>query len=147
MNSARRKCRCWIQPTVRPPRRVIRIPADFTSKILRQEQSKVQFLQRDSSEEADAALIEVRLVRALIAMNGNILKRPPQTNSKGMLTEEKLRAIMAMPDPVSLNATFAGRKPVPSAFSFSLPGILVMYLMMNLLIFGGATVSAEAPMA
>jgi ABC-type multidrug transport system permease subunit len=32
---------------------------------------------------------------------------------------------------------------VPSGFNFSLPGNLVMYLMMNLLIFGGATVSAE----
>jgi ABC-type multidrug transport system permease subunit len=59
------------------------------------------------------------------------------------LTEEKLRAIMTSPDPVHLNARFAGRKPVPSGFSFSLPGILVMYLVMNLLIFGGATVSAE----
>ena len=123
--------------------RVIRIPADFTSKILRQEQSKVQFLHRDTSGEADAALIEVRLVRALIAMNGHLLEVATQTNGAGTLTEEKLRAVMAAPDPVGLNASFAGRKPVPSGFSFSLPGILVMYLMMNLLIFGGATVSAE----
>jgi ABC-type multidrug transport system permease subunit len=123
--------------------RVIRIPADFTSKVLRQEQSKVQFLRRDSSDEADAALIEVRLVRALIAMNGHILEAATAANFNGVLTGEKLRAVMAEPDPVSLNASFAGRKPVPSGFSFSLPGILVMYLMMNLLIFGGATVSAE----
>jgi ABC-2 type transport system permease protein len=123
--------------------RVIRIPADFTSKILRQEQGRVQFLRSDDSGEADAALIEVRLVRALIAMNGHILEVATTTNSNGTLTEEKLRAVMAAPDPVSLNASFAGRKPVPSGFSFSLPGILVMYLMMNLLIFGGATVSAE----
>jgi ABC-2 type transport system permease protein len=123
--------------------RVIRIPANFTYRILRQEQSRVQFLRRDSSGEADAALIEVRLVRALIAMNGHILEVATQTNGSGTLTEEKLRAVMAAPDPVSLTASFAGRKPVPSGFSFSLPGILVMYLMMNLLIFGGATVSAE----
>ena len=123
--------------------RVIRIPADFTDKILRREQSKVRFLRRDTSGEADAALIEVRLVRALIAMNGHILEVATQTNGPGTLTGEKLRAVMAAPDLVSLNASFAGRKPVPSGFSFSLPGILVMYLMMNLLIFGGATVSAE----
>ena len=123
--------------------RVIRVPANFTDRILRQEQSRVQFLRRDSSGEADAALIEVRLVRALIAMNGHILEVATQTNGSGTLTEEKLRAVMAAPDPVSLTASFAGRKPVPSGFSFSLPGILVMYLMMNLLIFGGATVSAE----
>ena len=123
--------------------RVIRIPADFTSRILRQEQSQVQFLRRDASEEADAALIEVRLVRALIAMNGHLLEAATATNPPGVLTEAKLRTIMARPNPVSLNATFAGRKPVPSGFNFSLPGNLVMYLMMNLLIFGGATVAAE----
>ena len=123
--------------------RVIRIPADFTSRVLRQQQSKVQFLRHDASEEADAALIEVRLVRALIAMNGHLLEAATATNLPGTLTEEKLRAVMARPNPVSLNAKFAGRKPVPSGFNFSLPGNLVMYLMMNLLIFGGATVAAE----
>jgi ABC-type multidrug transport system permease subunit len=123
--------------------RVIRIPADFTSRILQQQQSKVQFLRHDASEEADAALIEVRLVRALIAMNGHLLEAATVTNLPGALTEAKLRAVMARPNPVSLNAKFAGRKPVPSGFNFSLPGNLVMYLMMNLLIFGGATVAAE----
>ena len=123
--------------------RVIRIPADFTGKVLRQEQSKVQFLRHDASDEADAALIEVRLVRALIAMNGHLLEAATATNPPGALTEAKLRAVMARPNPVSLNAKFAGRKPVPSGFNFSLPGNLVMYLMMNLLIFGGATVAAE----
>jgi ABC-type multidrug transport system permease subunit len=123
--------------------RVIRIPADFTSRILRQEQSKVQFLRQDASDEADAALIEVRLVRALIAMNGHLLEAATATNLPGALTEAKLRTVMAEPNPVSLNAKFAGRKPVPSGFNFSLPGNLVMYLMMNLLIFGGATVAAE----
>jgi len=82
-------------------------------------------------------------VRALIAMNGHLLEVASATNLPGALTEAKLRAVMAAPNPVSLKATFAGRKPVPSGFNFSLPGILVMYLMMNLLIFGGATVAAE----
>ena len=123
--------------------RVIRIPADFTDKISRREQGKVEFLRRDNSAEADAALIEVRLLRALIAMNGHLLEVVTATNADGTITEAKLRSIMAAPDPVSLNAKFAGRKPVPSGFNFSLPGNLVMYLMMNLLIFGGATVAAE----
>ena len=123
--------------------RVIRIPADFTSRVLAGKQTRVQFLQRDSSAEADAAIIELRLVRALIALNGHLLEAATQTNTAGALTEENLRAIRAAPDPVSLNARFAGRKPVPSGFNFSLPGNLVMYLMMNLLIFGGTTLAAE----
>jgi ABC-2 type transport system permease protein len=123
--------------------RVIRIPPNFTSNVLAGTQTRVQFLQRDSTAEADAALIEVRLVRALIAINGHLLESATATNAPGTLTEDKLHAVMAKPNPVSLDARFAGRKPVPTGFNFSLPGNLVMYLMMNLLIFGGATLAAE----
>ena len=44
---------------------------------------------------------------------------------------------------VFLEAAFAGHKPRPVGFRFSLPGNMVMYLLMNLLIFGGATVAGE----
>jgi len=123
--------------------RVIRIPADLTANARQLKATQLQFLKSDDSGEADAALIEVRLVRALIAMNGHLLEAVTPTNAAGAFTEAQLRAIMARPDPVRLNAHFAGRKPVPSGFNFSLPGNLVMYLMMNLLIFGGATIAAE----
>jgi len=123
--------------------RGISIPPDFTSNVLQEKPGKVEFLKRDSSAEADAAIIEARLVRALIAMNGHILEAATQTNAPGALMEARLREIMARPDPVSLNARFAGRKPVPSGFNFSLPGNLVMYLMVNLLLFGGSTMAAE----
>ncbi|HTY89430.1 MAG TPA: ABC transporter permease [Candidatus Acidoferrum sp.] len=123
--------------------RVIRIPPGFTSNVLAGTQSRVQFLQRDSTAEADAALIELRLVRALIAINGHLLEAATQTNSPGTITEANLRAVLAETNPVSLNAHFAGRKPVPTGFNFSLPGNLVMYLMMNLLLFGGNTLAAE----
>lgn len=135
----------WIlDPTNRETAaRVIEIPADFTQKILAHEQSKIGFFQRDAAAEADAALIEVRLFRALIAINSHLLEVTADTNSPGQLTEEKLRAAMKRRDPVTLAAHFAGRKPMPTGFSFSLPGNLVMYLMMNLLVFGGVTVAAE----
>jgi ABC-2 type transport system permease protein len=123
--------------------RTIRIPGDFTSKVLSGAQCKVGFLNRDGSAEADAAIIEVRLVRALVAMNSHLLEAATQTNAPATITEEQLREVMKKPNPVSLDAQFAGRKPVPSGFNFSLPGNLVMYLMMNLMIFGGASVAAE----
>jgi ABC-type multidrug transport system permease subunit len=125
------------------PAGIIRIPADFTSKVLSREQSRVQILKRGASAQADAALIEMRMVGALIGMNGHLLEAATATNAPGTISEGTLREIMAGPNPVSLNARFAGRKPVPSGFNFSLPGNLVMFLMMNLLIFGGATVAAE----
>jgi ABC-2 type transport system permease protein len=123
--------------------RIIRIPADLTDNALQLKPTRLQFLKGEDSGEADTALIEVRLVRALIAMNGHLLEAATQTNAGGTFTEAQLREIMARPNPVSLNAKFAGRKPTPTGFNFSLPGNLVMYLMMNLLIFGGATIAAE----
>jgi ABC-2 type transport system permease protein len=123
--------------------RIIRIPAEFTTNATQLKQTKLQFLSGQDSGDADAALIEVRLVRALIAMNGHLLEAASGTNSLESLSEAQLREIMTRPNPVSLKARFAGRQPVPSGFNFSLPGNLVMYLMMNLLIFGGSTVAAE----
>ncbi len=57
-------------------------------------------------------------------------------------SEEALRAVMAKPAQVALDAKFAGRDPIPSGVGFSLPGNLVYFLTMNLLIFGGATIAA-----
>jgi ABC-2 type transport system permease protein len=135
----------WLlNPTNREPAaRTIRIPTNFTSQVLNGEQSKVGFYKRDGSAEGDAAIIEVRLVRALIAMNSHLLEAATQTNAPSTITEDQLRVAMAHPNPVTLNSKFAGRKPVPSGFNFSLPGNLVMYLMLNLMIFGGASMAAE----
>jgi ABC-type multidrug transport system permease subunit len=121
--------------------RGIRIPADFTSRVLQGQACKVEFSRRENSNESDAAIIELRLVRALIAMNGHILEAVAQTNAPAMITETGLRRVMASPNPVSLNARFAGRNPMPTSFNFSLPGNLVSYLMMNLLIFGGSALA------
>lgn len=121
--------------------RGIRIPADFTEKALQRKEARVQFFKRSSADEADAAIVEARLVRALIALNGHVLQAATGTNT--VLNERQIRTAMSASNHVTLNSRFAGRKPVPSGFNFSLPGNLVMYLMMNLLIFGGATVAAE----
>jgi ABC-type multidrug transport system permease subunit len=123
--------------------RGIRIPSTLTSNALARQPTKLEFFKRDGSAETDAVLIEARLVRALIAMNGHILEAVTRGSESNALSEAGLREVMAAPNPVNLKARFAGRKPVPTGFNFSLPGNLVMYLMMNLLIFGGATVAAE----
>ena len=57
-------------------------------------------------------------------------------------TAESLKALQERPDLVSLDAKYADPRQVPSGFGFSLPGNLVNFLMMNLLIFGGSTVAA-----
>jgi ABC-2 type transport system permease protein len=120
----------------------IRIPPELTENTRRLKPTKLKFQQQESGE-ADVALIEVRLVRALISLNGHLLEAAGTRGTLESLSEMDLHDIMSRTNPVSLKARFAGRKPIPAGYNFSLPGNLVMYLMMNLLIFGGATMAAE----
>jgi ABC-type multidrug transport system permease subunit len=122
---------------------MVRVPADFTKRVLARRASNVELVPVPGSEDAqgDALLIEARLLRALVALNSHLL----ETSANGTTwppSEERLRAAMAKPALVALDAKFAGRDPIPSGIGFSLPGNLVYFLTMNLLIFGGATVAA-----
>ena len=123
--------------------RGIRIPPDFTARVLNREQCKVEFFQLEGSGAPEAAMIELRLVRALIAINSHLLEAASRAGTNAVLTEALVREVQRGTNPVILDARFAGRKPLPTGFNFSLPGNLVMYVMMNLLIFGGAAL-AEA---
>jgi ABC-type multidrug transport system permease subunit len=123
--------------------RGVRLPPDFTRRLVAHEPARVGFFQVANSDAGDAALVELRVVRALVAMNAHLLEVIALAGDEGVADEAAWRQVMARPDPVRLEARFAGHRPVPSGFAFSLPGNLVMYLMMNLLVFGGAALAAE----
>jgi ABC-type multidrug transport system permease subunit len=120
----------------------IRIASDFTARVESKQATKLELITQPGANSADAALIEVRLVRALVAMNSQLLEASTAPGASFPPGGEELRRVRARPPLVSLDARFAGRKPVPTGFNFSLPGNLVNFLMMNLLIFGGSTVAA-----
>ncbi len=121
--------------------RGIRIPADFTGKVLKTEPAKVEFFQVEGSGGESAFLIELRLIRAVVALNSHLFELA--SRSQEPVSESELRALAKSENPVSLKAQFAGRNPSPSGFQQSLPGTLVQFLMMNLMIFGGASVASE----
>ncbi len=124
------------------PQRGITVPADFTQRVLEKKQVKVQFFKIEGSEDPEAALVEVRLMRAVVAMNGHLIEHA--VKSQGVApTEDALIALLQAPNPVLLQSSFAGRKPRPVGFGLSLPGNVVMYLFLNLLMFGGASVAEE----
>jgi ABC-type multidrug transport system permease subunit len=102
----------------------------------------VVVVKKNDAGEADGILAEFRCARALIALNSDVLENATR-NGPDALTEAGLSEIIAEPNPVTLNAHFAGRNPSPSGFNFSLPGNLVMYLLLNVLVFSGAAISAE----
>ena len=123
--------------TEEAPQKII-IPADFTARVLAGEQAKVEFSRKDNNVSGEGAMVELRLMRALIGINSHLLAA-----GDGKLSESAIREAQRSAPFVRLDAHFAGRKPVPSGFSFSLPGNMVMYVMMNLLLFGGLAVARE----
>lgn len=129
--------------TKNKPIRTIRVPADFTTRVLARQPSNVELVPVPGSEDAqgDALVIEARLVRALVALNSHLFETSRQ-GTQWPPDEQALRTALARPALVTLDSKFAGRDPVPSGVGFSLPGNLVYFLTMNLLIFGGATVAA-----
>ncbi len=124
-------------------KRGLKIPADFTEKILSKEQSVLDFFKVGSGGGQRAFLSQVVLGRATVAFNGYLLEAGTSDEFGGDLTEDALRAVMAKENLLGLDARFAGKKPIPVGFNQSIPGNLVMYLMLNLIIFGGAGIAAE----
>jgi ABC-2 type transport system permease protein len=122
--------------------RGITVPPDFTQRVLERKQVKVEFFTVSGADDPAAAIVEVRLLRALVAMNGRLVEHAVKTQGAAP-TEAALLALLQEPDPVSLRSSYAGRKPRPVGFALSLPGNLVMYLFLNLLMFGGASVANE----
>src|ERR1041385_3927071 len=120
--------------------RGVRIPTNFTANILAKKPVKVEFFNAKNNGADASALTEARLVRALISINSDLIELPGETNA---ITEEALRRVVARENPVKLDATFGSRKPIPGGYNQSIPGVLVMFVLMNLLIFGGTTVASE----
>jgi ABC-type multidrug transport system permease subunit len=124
------------------PVRVIRIPADFSDRVLARKSANVELLPGAATDaEGDGLIVEVRLVRALVALNSNLF----ETTASGAgwtPTEASFKAAQERPRLVSVDAKYADPRQVPTGINFSLPGNLVSFLMMNLLIFGGATMAA-----
>jgi ABC-type multidrug transport system permease subunit len=122
--------------------RSLQIPADFTERVLKKEQVKVGFFTVSGSGDEAAAMVELRVWRAVLSLNAHLVESVAV--SQGQLPDEAgLRAMARREGAVRLKTGFAGRKPVPSGFNLSLPGNLVSYLLMNLTIFGGATLAWE----
>lgn len=123
--------------------RGIRLPADFTARVQSGQGAKVGFFEVGSGRTGEGAMIELRLLRAVLAMNSHLLAAAMAPGTGSWLNEAAVSAARAVPATVRLDARFAGRRPVPSGYRFSLPGNLVMYVMMNLLVFGGASVAGQ----
>jgi ABC-2 type transport system permease protein len=117
----------------------VRIPQDFTGRILAGEQAKVEFYQKQSEVTGEGAMVELRLLRAVVGMNSHLLAASAKGGTE--LSEPAVRAAQHAAPLVKLDARFAGRKPQPTGFKFSLPGNMVLYILLNVLVFGGVSIA------
>jgi hypothetical protein len=98
--------------------RELRIPADFTERTLQGQKTKLLFLRREGSGEADGAMLDLRLTRALIGLNGHLLEAITKDGSIANLTEKRMSEIREAPDPVLLSAHLADANPcLPATIS------------------------------
>lgn len=123
-------------------RRIV-IPAEFTDQVQSRKQVKLEYIKVEGSREESATMIEMRLLQAMLGINAHLVEWVSTVTETNQLDETALRALLADDDPVALEARFAGRNPTPSGFQQSLPGNLIMFMTMNLLIFGGTSVASE----
>lgn len=124
------------------PVRTIRIPADFTQNVKAAKQVDVEFVQTTDSGAQPGAMVEVRITRAIVSLTSAIVAVVTESDGAA-LEESKLKAMLDRDKPVQLDVRFAGRREIPAGFQQSVPGYLVMFVLMNLLIFGGLAISQE----
>jgi ABC-type multidrug transport system permease subunit len=122
---------------------IVRVPADFTERVLAKEVARVEFSRVEGADGSQGDLVGFRLAQTVFVVNARLVEYAVQAASSAPPTEESLRAILDRENPVTLDARFAGRRPVPVHFNQSLPATLVMYLLMNLMIFGSTRTAAE----
>lgn len=122
--------------------RGVRLGPGFTADILAGRQGTVEVFSVRGAPEMTSLLVEMRVTRALLALNSHLLEHAAD-HAGAPPTAESLAGLRSRTNPVVLDARFAGRRPIPAGYQLSLPGVMIMYLMMNLLIFGGTAVAAE----
>ena len=133
------------QSNEKADRRIV-IPDNLTDKILAEERVKLNYFKMEGSGDESAVMIEMRLLQATLAINANLVQWATHRTDDQALTESALRAIMDEEDPVQLEASFAGRNPIPSGFKQSLPGNLVMFFFFACRFLFGVN-SATSPIA
>lgn len=118
------------------------VPEDFTARVLAGEVARIRYTKLEGSDQNAAALLEARLFRAVTTVNAHLIEAALR-GAGAPPDEATLIALQEEPDLVSVETRFAGFKPRPVGFALSLPGSLVFYVMLNLLIFGGASLSRQ----
>jgi ABC-type multidrug transport system permease subunit len=122
--------------------RTLVIPERFTADILRGEKTTLR-LEREPDTNMEAALVaQARIVSAVARLIGRLVEVAGREGLE--LDEGTFGTTGRAEDLVSVSSRFAGQaKVTPSGFAQSIPGNVVMFVMLVALTYGAASVSEE----
>lgn len=137
--------------------RFVTIPEGFTQTVLEGGEAELLLTRRAGSDLQFDLAAEVRLHQAQVRFLGNLVRWAGAGDSLAADVEEpvvlerldpaekgRFLALVSEPSHVDVEVSHAGRgRPVPTGMGQSIPGVMVMFVVMTVLIGGSQAITAE----
>lgn len=124
--------------------RLIVIPEDFSVKIQAGTPVTIQYLLGKKGNTESNQLVQIRLVRAIASLISHLIEIESNSKKNFEQLEDYQQFVQSRTNRVILNISSAGsQKKMPSGFHQALPGTLVLFLLLNLFIYGGTMMAQE----
>jgi len=123
--------------------RAIIIPATFSESILKGETAQFEFVKGKGNAE-NTLSAQARLIFNLVKFNGALATVDVINNRWTNLTRDKFVEELNKPQQLSVkNMQHNALRPPPVGFALTLPGYLVMFVLMISIMYGGVTLAIE----
>lgn len=124
--------------------RTLVIPAGFGNGVLAGDKQTLR-LEKEPDTSQEAALVaEARIFAAITRLIGRLVRASEGIDPGASISPEALVSIETQDDLVTVDTSTAGRATVvPDGFAQSIPGMVVMFVMLVALTYGAASISAE----
>jgi ABC-type Na+ efflux pump permease subunit len=130
--------------------RYLNIPAGFTDSVVAAVPTYLELVKREDSNTDYDLTAEVRLHQAQVRMIGDLARWAATRDTTlapdpmGAAEMGRLLALSEEPQNVTVRSEFAGQgRPVPVGASQSIPGVMVMFVVMTVLIGGSTSLTME----
>ena len=124
--------------------RTLVLPAGLSDAVLAGEKTTLRLIQDPGSSPEAGLVAQARIYSAIVSVIGRLIEAGENVASGRPLTAEALDALPPMEDLVSIESRFAGQARVPpDGFAQSIPGNVVMFVLLVALTFGAATITGE----
>ena len=123
--------------------RAIILPATFSQDLLAGEPVDIAFTK--GKQYSDHTLsAQARLAQSIVKFTGAMIHVDPITHGWNEETKENLQKELAKPQKVTVKTIeHSALRPPPIGYAFSLPGYLIMFVLMNSIMYGGITLAEE----